>query len=136
VAKRGDTGGNNKQQKVTNAFLTRIDEEDDPDFILMGTTNRPDMIDKAMLRPGRFGKQIEIGKPDAEARHAILQTKIRDYIEGHSMQGLDAIVDGTEGWTGDELDTLVEQARKNAADERADELRIEHFPDDLSAALQ
>jgi SpoVK/Ycf46/Vps4 family AAA+-type ATPase len=136
VAKRGDTGGNNKQQKVTNAFLTRIDEEDDPDFILIGTTNRREMIDEAMLRPGRFGKQIEIGKPDAEARHAILQTKIQDYIEGHSMQGLDAIVDDTEGWTGDELDTLVEQARKNAAEGRADELRIEHFPDDLSSALQ
>jgi SpoVK/Ycf46/Vps4 family AAA+-type ATPase len=130
IAQRGDDQGTNKQQKVTNAFLTRISESDDPNFIFIGTTNRLGLIDDAMLRPGRFGKQIEVDKPDVDARLAILQTKVRDYTDGERLDGLEDLAEQTEGWTGDELDTLVRRARKNAADERADSLRLEHFPDD------
>jgi len=130
IAQRGDDQGTNKQQKVTNAFLTRISESDEPDFIFVGTTNRIDLIDDAMLRPGRFGKQIEVDKPDVDARLAILQTKVRDYTDGERLEGLEDLAEQTEGWTGDELDTLVRRARKNAADERADSLRLDHFPDD------
>jgi SpoVK/Ycf46/Vps4 family AAA+-type ATPase len=130
IAQRGDDQGTNKQQKVTNAFLTRISESDDPDFIFIGTTNRIELIDDAMLRPGRFGKQIEVDKPDVDARLAILQTKVRDYTDGERLEGLEDLAEQTEGWTGDELDTLVRRARKNAADERAGSLRLDHFPED------
>jgi AAA+ superfamily predicted ATPase len=127
VAQREGTGTSNKQEKVTNTFLTRLSEEN-PNYVFIGTTNRADMIDDAMLRPGRLSQQIEIGMPGPEARRAILETKLAKVPDDLSAEDYQRLVDYTEGGSGADIEDLVKSARQKAADENAEAIKLRHFP--------
>ncbi|MCG3131521.1 MAG: ATP-dependent zinc metalloprotease FtsH [Phycisphaerae bacterium] len=82
-------------------------------LLLIGATNEPDMIDPAMLRPGRFDAKIFVGLPDRHARRQILATHLVDHPLGTDVR-IDCIADQTEGLSGAELAGLVDTAADSA----------------------
>jgi transitional endoplasmic reticulum ATPase len=80
--------------------------------MVMGATNRPDMIDPALLRPGRFDKLILIGKPDASARKKILEVHTKNMPL--KDVDLDALSENTDGYVGADLEALCREAGMNA----------------------
>jgi len=76
---RGQEMGNNVSERVVNQLLTELDGlEEMGDVMVIGATNRPDMIDPALLRSGRFDRLVMIGQPDQEGRERILEIHTQD----------------------------------------------------------
>jgi transitional endoplasmic reticulum ATPase len=95
--------------------------------MIMGATNRPDMIDPALLRPGRFDKMILIGKPDADARLKILEVHTRNMpLKDVDLRGT---AKSTEGYVGADLEALCREAGMEAYREDPDIENVEmrHF---------
>ena len=110
--KRGLSGSSN-WEKVVNQLLTSMDGiESMKNVMVMGATNRPDMIDPALLRPGRFDKLILIGKPDAGARKKILEV----HTKNMPLKDVDlgAMAENTDGYVGADLEALCREAGMNA----------------------
>jgi transitional endoplasmic reticulum ATPase len=95
--------------------------------MVMGATNRPDMVDPALLRPGRFDKLILIGQPDADARLKILQV----HTKNMPLKGVDLmdIAKSTDGYVGADLEALCREAGMEAYRENPDIKNVEsrHF---------
>jgi vesicle-fusing ATPase len=110
---RGDTGVGDS---IVNQFLSKIDGVDSlNNILLIGMTNRKDMIDEAVLRPGRLEKHIEIGLPDEKGRNQILTIKTKNMKEKRRMsqetiEMLPEIGRLTKNFTGAELETLCKRA--------------------------
>lgn len=102
--------GSHEDDTIVNAFLTEMQGLQDNDrVIVIGTSNRPDMIDPALRRSGRFGEPIVINNPDAETRAAIFDTKIKPLKVG---KGVDTtkLAARTEGLSGADITDIVRQA--------------------------
>jgi len=128
-----------EDRKVTSEFLAQL-TRDDREAIVVSATNRPGDIDRAILRPGRLTAHFEVGLPDDEARHAILEAHLNGIPSTVSGQELATLADRTEGLTGADLANLVEQARRSAAHRNAEAVTRDDFPpeevlDELSAEL-
>jgi len=128
-----------EDRKVTSEFLAQL-TRDDREAIVVSATNRPGDIDRAILRPGRLTAHFEVGLPDDEARHAILEAHLNGIPSTVSDQELATLADRTEGLTGADLANLVEQARRSAAHRNAEAVTRDDFPpeevlDELSAEL-
>jgi len=120
-------------EKVVNQLLTSMDGvEGLKNVMIMGATNRPDMIDPALLRPGRFDKMILIGKPDADARMKILEVHTKNMpLKGVDLQ---SIAKSTDGYVGADLEALCREAGMEAYREDPD---IENVgPRHFDAALR
>ena len=103
-------------EKVVNQLLTSMDGvEDLTNVTVMAATNRPDMIDPALLRPGRFDKKIYIGVPDRDARVEILRLHSRDM----PLKDVDIgyLADRTDGFVGADLAELCREAGMEAYNE-------------------
>ncbi len=108
-------GGHDEREQTLNQLLVEMDGfETNEGVILISATNRPDVLDPALLRPGRFDRQVVVPPPDVRGRLAILKvhtrkTPISDKVE------LDTISRGTPGFSGADLANLVNEAALNAA---------------------
>ena len=93
-------GGHDEREQTLNAILVEMDGFDtDEGIILLAATNRPDVLDPALLRPGRFDRQIVIDLPDVDGREAILRVHARN-VRMHPSVDLSVVARGTPGFSG------------------------------------
>ncbi len=108
--RRGSHEGSYVTERVVSQILTEMDGlEDLQDVMVIGATNRPDMIDQAMLRPGRFDRIIEVPKPSKVERRHILEIHMKDKPMSPKVD-LDKIVDATNGFSGADLESVTSKA--------------------------
>tara|TARA_Y100000816_G_C26108254_1_gene589998 strand:+ start:7705 stop:9543 length:1839 start_codon:yes stop_codon:yes gene_type:complete len=106
----GFSGGNDERDQTLNQLLTNMDGFDkDSDVIVMASTNRADILDKALTRAGRFDRKVTVGLPDREGRKEILKVHLKDKKIGLDVD-LEAVYDLTPGFSGAELANLVNEA--------------------------
>jgi cell division protease FtsH len=111
-------GGNDEREQTLNQLLVEMDGFDTNEgIILIAATNRPDVLDPALLRPGRFDRQVVVGNPDILGREAILKVHVKKINAGPDVK-LRTIARGTPGFSGADLANLVNEsallaARKN-----------------------
>ena len=120
----GMGGGHDEREQTLNQLLVEMDGFDPTaTIIVMAATNRPDILDPALLRPGRFDRQVVVDKPDVRGREEILNihAKGKKMVEGLK---LDIIAKRTPGFTGADLANLVNEAALLAA--RANKTKIEN----------
>ena len=111
----GMGGGHDEREQTLNQLLVEMDGFEAKDNIIMiAATNRPDILDPALLRPGRFDRQISVDRPDRGGRRKILEVHTRGKPLGKDIQ-LDALAGQTPGFTGADLSNLVNEAALLAA---------------------
>jgi cell division protease FtsH len=119
-------GGHDEREQTLNQLLVEMDGfESNEGVILIAATNRPDVLDPALLRPGRFDRRIVVPRPDLNGRIGILQVHTRKVPLGADVE-LEVIARGTPGFSGADLESLVNEAALIAA--RRDKERVE-MPD-------
>src|SRR5207253_106797 len=108
-------GGNDEREQTLNALLVEMDGFDTQEgIIIIAATNRPDVLDPALLRPGRFDRQITVNLPDVRGREAILKVHAKNVKLDPSVD-LTVIARGTPGYSGAELANLLNEAALLAA---------------------
>lgn len=113
-------GGNEEREQTLNQLLSEMDGFDTSKGILiLGATNRPEILDKALLRPGRFDRRIIVDKPDLKGRVEILKVHAKDVLMDDSVD-LDAIALATSGAVGSDLANMINEAAINAVKENRD----------------
>ena len=111
----GVGGGNDEREQTLNQLLVEMDGfESNEGVIIIAATNRPDVLDKALLRPGRFDRQITVSPPNLKGREEILQVHLKK-IKYSSKVDPKVIARGTYGFTGAQLQNLVNEAALLAA---------------------
>lgn len=116
--RRGDFGDSNVTERVVSQLLTELDGlEDLRNVVTIGATNRIDIVDNALLRPGRFDRIVEVPIPDKEARMEILRIHTKKKMLDSDVD-LRKIVELTEGWTGADIGNMVNTAALSAIKER------------------
>jgi len=108
-------GGNDEREQTLNALLVEMDGFDTQEgIIIIAATNRPDVLDPALLRPGRFDRQITVNLPDVRGREAILKVHSKN-VKLETGVDLSVIARGTPGYSGAELANLLNEAALLAA---------------------
>src|SRR5919112_4930509 len=108
-------GGNDEREQTLNQLLVEMDGfESNDGVIIMASTNRPDVLDPALLRPGRFDRRVVVPRPDVRGREGILKVHTRKIPLGEDVD-IQVIARGTPGFTGADLANLVNEAALNAA---------------------
>jgi len=111
----GMGGGNDEREQTLNALLVEMDGFDTQEgIIIIAATNRPDVLDPALLRPGRFDRQVTVNLPDVRGREAILKVHAKNVKLDGSVD-LSVIARGTPGFSGAELANLLNEAALLAA---------------------
>jgi transitional endoplasmic reticulum ATPase len=126
---RGGETGNNVSERVVNQLLTELDGlEENGDVMVIGATNRPDMIDPALIRSGRFDRLVLIGEPEEEGREQILKIHTRESPLAPDVS-LREIAEITDGYVGSDMETIAREAAIEALrdDEDAEEIEMRHF---------
>ncbi|NZA27047.1 ATP-dependent zinc metalloprotease FtsH [Luteimonas sp. SJ-92] len=120
-------GGHDEREQTLNQLLVEMDGfEGGEGVIVIAATNRPDVLDPALLRPGRFDRQVVVGLPDVKGREQILKVHMRKVPLDEDVKPL-VVARGTPGFSGADLANLVNEAALFAARENAREVRMEHF---------
>jgi len=123
-------GGHDEREQTLNQLLVEMDGfESNEGVILIAATNRPDVLDPALLRPGRFDRQVVVPRPDVRGRHKILTVHARKVPVSDDVD-LEVIARGTPGFSGADLANLVNEAALLAA--RVDKDKVDR--DDFEAA--
>ena len=108
-------GGHDEREQTLNALLVEMDGFDTNEgVILVAATNRPDVLDPALLRPGRFDRRVVVDRPDLRGREQILKVHTRSTPLAENVD-LSVIARGTPGFSGADLANLVNEAALNAA---------------------
>jgi len=108
-------GGHDEREQTLNQLLVEMDGfESNDGVILMASTNRPDVLDPALLRPGRFDRRVVVGRPDVRGREGILKVHTRKIPLDEGVD-ISVIARGTPGFTGADLANIVNEAALNAA---------------------
>jgi cell division protease FtsH len=108
-------GGHDEREQTLNALLVEMDGfESNEGVILVSATNRPDVLDPALLRPGRFDRQVIVPLPDVKGREKILEVHMRKTIISEDVDGK-VIARGTPGFSGADIENLVNEAALHAA---------------------
>ena len=108
-------GGHDEREQTLNQLLVEMDGfESNEGVILVAATNRPDVLDPALLRPGRFDRRVVVGRPDVQGREAILRVHTKKIPLGDDVD-LSVLARGTPGLAGADLANLVNEAALNAA---------------------
>ncbi len=122
-------GGHDEREQTLNQLLVEMDGfESNDGVILLAATNRPDVLDPALLRPGRFDRQIVVDMPDVKGREAILRVHTRKIPLAANVQ-LDRIAKGTPGLSGADLANLVNEAALLAARRNKTQVDAPDFED-------
>lgn len=120
-------GGHDEREQTLNQLLVEMDGfESNEGVILIAATNRPDVLDPALTRPGRFDRQIVVDRPDVRGREAILKVHTRKIPLGDDVK-LEVIAKGTPGLAGAELANIVNEAALLAARRGANEVSMADF---------
>ncbi|BCT91338.1 ATP-dependent zinc metalloprotease FtsH [Lysobacter helvus] len=120
-------GGHDEREQTLNQLLVEMDGfEGGEGVIVIAATNRPDVLDPALLRPGRFDRQVTVGLPDVKGREQILRVHMRRVPLADDVVAM-TIARGTPGFSGADLANLVNEAALFAARENAKDVRMEHF---------
>jgi cell division protease FtsH len=131
----GFSGGNDEREQTLNQILTEMDGFDPTTgVIVIGATNRPDVLDPALLRPGRFDRRVAVQPPDRAGREAILKVHVR----GVPLDGdvdLGRIASTTPGMVGADLANLVNEAALLAARRGHDKVNASDFADALERII-
>ncbi len=124
-------GGSSEQEQTLNQILTEMDGFSGREgIIVLAATNQPDVLDKALLRPGRFDRRVVVNLPDKKGREAILKVHTRNVPLAKDI-ALKEIAATTPGFSGADLRNLVNEAALMAARKRTDEVHQKHFLDSL-----
>ncbi|MFB6301499.1 MAG: AAA family ATPase, partial [Haloferacaceae archaeon] len=132
---RGNEVGNNVSERVVNQLLTELDGlEEMEDVMVIGATNRPDMIDPALIRSGRFDRLVMIGEPSEEGREQILKIHTQDSPLAPDVS-LREVAEITGGYVGSDLESIAREAAMEALreDDEAEEIEMRHFRDAMDA---
>ncbi|MBF9232404.1 ATP-dependent zinc metalloprotease FtsH [Microvirga alba] len=120
-------GGYDEKEQTLNQLLAELDGFDPSSgVILLAATNRPEVLDPALLRPGRFDRQVLMDRPDRKGRTEILQVHVRK-IRLATNVSLDDVAGLTTGFTGADLANLVNEAAIVATRRKADEVSLDDF---------
>ncbi|WP_226469807.1 ATP-dependent zinc metalloprotease FtsH [Luteimonas panaciterrae] len=120
-------GGHDEREQTLNQLLVEMDGfEGGEGVIVIAATNRPDVLDPALLRPGRFDRQVVVGLPDVKGREQILRVHMRKVPLADNVEPM-VVARGTPGFSGADLANLVNEAALFAARENAREVRMDHF---------
>ena len=123
----GVGGGHDEREQTLNQLLVEMDGfEGNEGVIVIAATNRPDVLDPALLRPGRFDRQVVVPLPDIRGREQILKVHIRKVPEAKDVKP-SIIARGTPGFSGADLANLVNEAALFAARENCKEVDMSHF---------
>ncbi|WP_117238597.1 ATP-dependent zinc metalloprotease FtsH [Thermus sediminis] len=123
----GIGGGHDEREQTLNQILSEMDGfEKDTSVIVLAATNRPDILDPALLRPGRFDRQVVVGLPSLEERKEILLVHLRGKPIAEGMDALE-LAHLTPGFSGADLKNLVNEAALLAAREGKKEIGKDHF---------
>jgi cell division protease FtsH len=127
----GISGGHDEREQTLNQILTEMDGFDpSTNVIVIGATNRPDVLDQALLRPGRFDRRITVSPPDRAGREAILRVHTRG-VPLAPVVDLGRIAAATPGMVGADLANLVNEAALLAARRNHDDVTASDFADAL-----
>ena len=120
-------GGHDEREQTLNALLVEMDGFEGTDgVIVIAATNRPDVLDPALLRPGRFDRQVVVGLADVKGREQILRVHMRKLPLAEDVEPM-IVARGTPGFSGADLANLCNEAALFAARENAKEVRMDHF---------
>jgi len=120
-------GGNDEREQTLNQLLVEMDGfEGTEGIIVIAATNRPDVLDPALLRPGRFDRQVHVGLPDIQGREKILKVHMRKVPLGDDVKP-ELIARGTPGFSGADLANLVNEAALFAARESRRTVGMDQF---------
>jgi cell division protease FtsH len=123
----GIGGGNDEREQTLNQMLVEMDGfEGNEGIIVIAATNRPDVLDPALLRPGRFDRQVMVGLPDIRGREQILKVHMRKVPLGDNVEA-SVIARGTPGFSGADLANLVNEAALFAARTNKRVVNMEEF---------
>lgn len=120
-------GGHDEREQTLNQLLVEMDGfESNEGIIVLAATNRPDVLDPALLRPGRFDRQIVVPLPDVKGRHEILKVHTRKVPLAEDVD-LEKIARGTPGFSGADLANLVNEAALIAARRNSEKVQMQDF---------
>ena len=120
-------GGHDEREQTLNQLLVEMDGfEANEGVILIAATNRPDVLDPALQRPGRFDRQVVVPRPDIRGRKQILQVHSKRTPLGNDVD-MEVLAKGTPGFSGADLENLVNEAALMAAKENKDYLTMADF---------
>jgi len=120
-------GGNDERENTLNQLLAEMDGFDaNEGVIIMAATNRPDVLDSALLRPGRFDRQILVDKPDRNARKKIFRVHVRNLLLGDNVE-LEILARQTPGFAGAEIANVCNEAALLAARKDKDKIEMADF---------
>jgi len=123
-------GGHDEREQTLNQLLVEMDGfESNEGVILIAATNRPDVLDPALLRPGRFDRQVVVPRPDVKGRLEILKVHANK-IQIDDDVDLEIIAKGTPGFAGADLANLVNEAALIAARKNKKKASMEDFEED------
>ena len=122
-------GGHDEREQTLNQLLVEMDGfESNEGVILISATNRPDVLDPALLRPGRFDRQVVVPVPDIKGREEILKVHVKKTILGRRGEPI-VLARGTPGFTGADLENMVNEAALMAARRGKDRVEMVDFED-------
>ncbi len=122
-------GGHDEREQTLNQLLVEMDGfESNEGVILISATNRPDVLDPALLRPGRFDRQVVVPVPDIKGREGILKVHVKKTILSEDID-LSTLARGTPGFTGADIENMVNEAALMAARRGKDKVQMEDFED-------
>ncbi len=128
-------GGNDEREQTLNQLLTEMDGfEGNTGIIIIAATNRPDVLDAALLRPGRFDRQVVVDRPDYAGRSEILKVHARGKTLAKDVD-LDKIARRTPGFTGADLSNLLNEAAILAARRNLTEISMDEVNDAIDRVL-
>ncbi len=120
-------GGHDEREQTLNQLLVEMDGfEQNSGVIIIAATNRPDVLDPALLRPGRFDRQVVVDRPDVKGREGILKVHTRNIPLGNDVD-LEVLAKGTPGLAGAELANLVNEAALLAARKNKKKVEMSDF---------
>lgn len=136
-AKRGSHSSHMEYDQTLNQLLVEMDgitPDEEPRILLIGATNRADMLDSALLRPGRFDRQVEVGLPDKEGRVKILEIHTRNKPLADNIK-LEELARATFGFSGAHLESLANEAAILAMREDSKFLEARHFTEAIDKVI-
>ncbi|HEX6182693.1 MAG TPA: ATP-dependent zinc metalloprotease FtsH, partial [Pyrinomonadaceae bacterium] len=128
-------GGHDEREQTLNQLLVEMDGfESNDGVIIMASTNRPDVLDPALLRPGRFDRRVVVPRPDVRGREGILKVHTRKIPLGEDVE-ISVIARGTPGFTGADLANLVNEAALLAGRRGLDQIGVHQLEEAIDRVM-